>query len=215
MANPYSYPDYDFRWTQRWEKLWPTILARVNSIMEKLDWCKWEIENKCGAEEPDHPAYGYYDDPLQIGGAYIWHDPGNHVFRVSETLPSSITDGVEVGMGETSPPDTRPQEAGTFGDPLKVGLYDDPLQIGAGYIWFDPGRHVFRVSEGYPDHAADGVEVSMGEGEGEGGGGVGGTPEPRPGGYLWYDPDNHVFRVAEGEPATVADGIAIGTGGTA
>jgi hypothetical protein len=94
MANPYTYGSLGFRWTQRWEKAWPTILGRVNLLLEKVDWCKWEIDNA----GPTCPA-GTYDDPYVIGGAYLWHDATSHVLRVKESAPGSESDGTEIGMG--------------------------------------------------------------------------------------------------------------------
>jgi hypothetical protein len=98
MANPYVYPDYDFRWTARWTLAWPTIVGRLNEIMERVDWCRWEIRNSVSGGTGALPT-GYYDDPYEIGAGYLWHDSSSHVFRVSETIPADAQAGVIVGMG--------------------------------------------------------------------------------------------------------------------
>lgn len=95
MPNPYDFDAYDFRWTARWEVLWPTILGRLNLLLERLDWCKYELENAAPGSLPT----GYWDDPYEIGSGYLWHDVTEHCFRVSETLPTSGDDGVAIGMG--------------------------------------------------------------------------------------------------------------------
>jgi hypothetical protein len=98
MANPFTYPDYDFRWTARWQPAWPTILGRLNEIMERVDWCRWEIRNSVSGGTGSLPT-GFYDDPFEVGNGYLWHDSSCHVFRIAETLPSDAQDGLIVGMG--------------------------------------------------------------------------------------------------------------------
>lgn len=98
MTNPYTFDAYDFRFTARWQPDWPTILGRLNLVLERLDWCRYELLNAAPGSLPT----GYYDDPLPIGGGYLWHDPGGHCFRVNETIPASASDGQELGMGGTT-----------------------------------------------------------------------------------------------------------------
>jgi hypothetical protein len=104
MANPFTYPDYDFRWTARWQPAWPTILGRLNEIMERVDWCRWEIRNSTVTGAVGGVPTGYYDDPFLVGGTYLWHDTVNDVIRVSKSAPTSADDpdSVEIGMGGTA-----------------------------------------------------------------------------------------------------------------
>lgn len=132
-VNPFTYSAYDFRWTARWEASSPTILGRLNSLMEKLDWCRWAILHLLPS--------GAWDEPLELNGEYLWWDVTNAVFRYSATAPDAEDDGTELGAGGPGA--------------LPTGYYDDPFVVGVVYLWHDVTNDVLRVSKSAPTSTDD------------------------------------------------------------